>query len=79
MKILYAMAGAMLLLVSCKGKDGGYDATGTFEATETTVFAEQNGSLLRFDVQEGAELAQGQEVALIDTTQLYLGLQLKTH
>ena len=46
-----------------------------FEATETVVCAEQNGSLMVFDVEEGDRLEQGREVALIDTVQLWLKMQ----
>ena len=47
------MAGTALMLVACGKNEKEYDATGTFEATETTVFAEQSGTLLTFDVNEG--------------------------
>ncbi len=65
---------ATLLLASCGNQKKAYDATGTFEATETTVFAEQSGALLTFNVEEGDSLAQGREVGLIDTTQTWLKL-----
>ena len=41
------------MMTACGGSEKDYDATGTFEATETTVFAEQSGALLTFDVEEG--------------------------
>ena len=61
-----------LLLVACGDKDNIFDATGTFEATEVTVSAEQTGKLLRFDVQEGGKIMAGAEVGCIDTVPLYL-------
>ncbi|EHO67916.1 HlyD family secretion protein [Segatella maculosa] len=61
-----------LLLVACGDKDNTFDATGTFEATEVTVSAEQTGKLLRFDVQEGGKVMAGVEVGCIDTVPLYL-------
>ena len=64
-----------LLLSACGNKEKAYDATGTFEATETTVFAEQNGALMTFDVSEGDVLEQNKEVGLIDTTQIWLKIQ----
>ena len=64
-----------LLLVACGGNEREYDATGTFEATETTVSAEQSGRLMALAVNEGDEVALGQEVGLVDTTQLWLKLQ----
>ena len=67
-----AVAGLALMLNACGNKEKEYDATGVFEATETVVYAEQNGSLTTFDVDEGDRLEQGREVALIDTVQLWL-------
>ncbi len=63
---------SLALLPSCSDKNATYDATGTFEATEITVSAEQNGRLLLFDANEGDQVEVGTQVALIDTTQLYL-------
>ena len=63
---------AVLVLAGCGKKSKDYDATGIFEATETTVYAEQSGQLLSFDVEEGTSVAANSEVALIDTTQLWL-------
>ncbi|MEO7043125.1 MAG: HlyD family efflux transporter periplasmic adaptor subunit [Gemmatimonadaceae bacterium] len=48
------------------------DAYGNFEATEVVVSAQTAGQIERFLPVEGATLAQGTEVALIDTTQLAL-------
>ena len=61
-----------ITLAACNNKDNDFDATGTFEATEVTVSAEQNGRLLALDINEGDRVMAGQQVALIDTTQLYL-------
>ena len=60
------------MLAACSTREKEYDATGTFEATETTVFAEQSGALLKLEVNEGDELDMGREVGLIDTTQTWL-------
>lgn len=57
---------------SCSDKEKRYDATGTFEATEVTVSAEQNGVLLNLDVCEGDWVERGRQVGLVDTVQLYL-------
>ena len=62
-------------ITSCGNKEKEYDATGTFEATEVTVAAEQSGALMMFDVNEGDEIALGKEVGLIDTTQIWLKIQ----
>ena len=65
----------LLMLAACGANEKEYDATGTFEATETIVSAEQSGVLLHFDVEEGNVLKQGQEVGLVDTTQVWLKIQ----
>ena len=75
MKKMMLTAVAAMLLAACGNNEKDYDATGTFEATETTVSAEQSGTLVRFDVNEGDEIARGKEVGLTDTTQLWLKVQ----
>ena len=75
MKKFITMAIAALLLTACGNSEKEYDATGTFEATETTISAEQNGTLLTFAINEGDEIEAGSEVGLIDTTQTWLKLQ----
>ena len=63
---------AVAIMTACSGSNNEFDATGTFEATEITVSAEQNGRLLRFDITEGMQLKALQQVGLIDTVQLAL-------
>ncbi|HEY9542520.1 HlyD family secretion protein [Prevotella sp.] len=64
---------AMLpLLIGCGQGEKEYDATGTFEATEVTVSAEQTGKLLQFTVEEGHKVEAGSQLGLVDTVQLYL-------
>ena len=63
------------LFTACGNEEKEYDATGTFEATETTMYAEQSGTLLTFSVNEGDNINQGQEVGLVDTTQIWLKIQ----
>ena len=75
MQKIYVLAGAALIMAACGGSEKDYDATGTFEATETTVFAEQSGALLSFDVNEGDKIEAAREVGLIDTTQTWLKIQ----
>ena len=75
MKKIIAMAGVALVLNACGRKERQYDATGVFEATENTVYAEQTGALLTFNVEEGDTVGQNREVGLIDTTQLWLKMK----
>ena len=75
MRKILALAGTALVMVACGGNEKAYDATGTFEATETTMYAEQSGALLTFTINEGDEVAQGAEVGLTDSTQTWLKIQ----
>ena len=75
MRKIYVLAGMALTMAACGGNEKEYDATGTFEATETTVFAEQSGALLMFDVNEGDYIDAVREVGLIDTIQTWLKIQ----
>ncbi len=75
MKRIFILAGTALMLCACGNKEKEYDATGTFESTEVTVFAEQSGALLTFNANEGENVSQGQEIGVVDTTQLWLKIQ----
>ena len=75
MNRLLLLACTVLMLSACGNKEKEYDATGTFEATETTVFAEQSGALLALNINEGDIISQGQEVGCVDTTQIWLKIQ----
>ena len=71
MKKIAVYSALTLLLASCGSKNG-FDATGTFEATEVVVSAESTGRILYFDIEEGDTLSAGRQVGAIDTVQLYL-------
>ena len=75
MKKITILASVALMLAACGGNKKEYDATGTFEATETTLFAEQSGALLTFSINEGDNIEANKEVGLIDTTQVWLKIQ----
>ena len=66
---------AAFTLTACQEANDVADAYGNFEAREVIVSAEGNGQLLYFDVDEGKDLTAGQQVGLIDTTQLHLKRQ----
>ncbi len=71
----YSIILLAICLVACSSKEKEFDATGTFEATEVTVSAEQSGTLLRFSIEEGDNVEAGSEVGLTDTTQIWLKLR----
>lgn len=72
-KIMILMTAAVI--AGCSSRNTDFDATGTFEATEVTVSAEQNGRLLSFALNEGEEVSAGAELGLIDTVALSLQLE----
>jgi len=68
----------LLSIQSCKEKTNNYDASGSFEATETIISAEASGKILQLNIEEGQQLDSGQKVGFIDSTQLQLSkLQLQ--
>lgn len=62
----------MLLATGCSKDRNQYDATGNFEATEVVVSSEVNGRILEFPVTEGSTVSRGEQLGLIDSTQLHL-------
>src|SRR6187431_1732188 len=60
------------LLFSCNTENDRADASGSFEAVETTISAEAGGKILLFNISEGELLNAGQSIGYIDSTQLYL-------
>ena len=72
LKLLFYIGLGALLFASCSNKDGDYDASGAFEATEIIVSSEASGKIEYLNIMEGQQLEKGQQVGLIDTTQLYL-------
>ena len=59
-------------LIGCNSNKNNFDASGTFEAIETIISADANGTINQFDLQEGQILSKGQFIGYIDSTQLYL-------
>ncbi|WP_291122805.1 HlyD family secretion protein [Empedobacter sp. UBA7620] len=66
------IAGGLLTTVSCNNNQDTFDASGSFEAEETIISAEAQGTLKTFDIQEGQVLQAGQNIGYIDSIQLYL-------
>lgn len=62
----------MISLTACDNSNGNYDASGTFEATETIISAEANGKIMTFTVNEGDQVKAGEVLGYIDSTQLHL-------
>ena len=64
-----------IVFTSCNRNGNKADAYGTFETDEITISAEASGKLLSFSIDEGMQVAKGQEVGVIDSIQLYLKLK----
>lgn len=75
MKKIIILASLVAIMTACSNSNDKFDATGTFEATENIVSAEQNGKLISFLINEGELIEAGFEAGLIDTMQLYLQIQ----
>ncbi|NCO64617.1 MAG: HlyD family efflux transporter periplasmic adaptor subunit [Flavobacteriales bacterium] len=59
-------------LFSCGNGNDKADGYGNFEAIETTISAENNGKLMKFDLNEGDQLDKDQFIGYIDTIPLDL-------
>jgi HlyD family secretion protein len=63
---------ALVVFLSACNKTTKPDAYGNFEATETVVSSQSAGQLIWFTPLEGARVAQGEVVGVVDTVQLAL-------
>lgn len=61
-----------LFLISCQKQKDQFDATGTFEADEIIVAAEQTGKIISLNINEGQELQANTIVGQIDINGLKL-------
>lgn len=71
MKKIIIIASALALLASCKSGEEA-DAYGTFEATEILLSSEAAGRILKFDIEEGITVNEGDIIAEVDSLQLTL-------
>lgn len=72
MKKLIIFSAIIILISACNSKKDNFDASGTFEADEIIVSAQQSGQLLSFNIHEGEQLNVNQEIGKIDVTNLQL-------
>jgi len=72
MKTRLLILTSIILLSGCKNKTDVADAYGNFEATEVIISTETSGRIIKFDPREGSQISKGSELALIDTTMIYL-------
>jgi HlyD family secretion protein len=69
-KSICTIAVLLLTLTACKNKTKNFDATGSFEAEEIIVSAEQSGKILTLNIAEGQELASNITIGQIDVASL---------
>lgn len=65
-------AAVALVLAGCTTQEAQFDASGTFEATEVMVAAQQSGQIMALSLHEGDQLAPNQAIGRIDVTGLEL-------
>jgi HlyD family secretion protein len=65
-------AAAATTLAACGSSDNGHDASGVFEAVETTISAEVPGQIVSMPIEEGQTLAAATLAVEIDCKQLEL-------
>lgn len=65
-------AATFVFLMACNTKNNAYDASGTFEADEVIVSAENSGKIISFTIEEGQQLLKDSTVGLIDATNISL-------
>ncbi len=73
--ILLIVACFLLTLSSCDHREQLADAYGNFEANELIISSEGNGKILSLNFFEGEVVSKGEEIAQIDTFDLYLQKQ----
>ena len=67
-----AVATATFFLSACHNQKSEVIGSGSFEATEVLVSSEVNGRVLEWNIEEGSTIQRGEQVGLVDTTQLFL-------
>ena len=78
MDLRYVIVLTLVFLMSCGDNHDRSDAYGNFETEETIVSSETAGKLIRFSIDLGDQVKQGELLAVTDTSQLSLQLsQLK--
>lgn len=77
--LISATIALSISLSSCTRNADRADAYGTFEVDEITVSSEASGKLIKFSIDEGNTVKEGQIVGIVDTIQLTLKInQLNT-
>lgn len=72
MKKTFVFLTLLLAIAGCNKKHADFDASGSFEADEIIVSAQQSGQILRLNIQEGSSLEANEVVGQIDISNLKL-------
>ena len=67
---IIATAALLLAIAACKNNKNNFDASGSFEADEVIISAEQSGKILQLNIEEGQQLDSNAVVGQIDVTAL---------
>ncbi|MEJ7767382.1 MAG: HlyD family efflux transporter periplasmic adaptor subunit [Chitinophagaceae bacterium] len=67
-----------IFLSSCKNDLRNFDASGSFEAVEVIVSAEQSGKILQLNIEEGQVLDSNSVIGQIDVTALHIQKEQST-
>ena len=65
----------LILFVSCVESNNKSDAYGNFETDETVISAEMTGKIINLSFRQGDNINEGDLVAIVDTTYIYLQIK----
>jgi membrane fusion protein YbhG len=72
MKNIILICASVIFLNACNNNKKDFDASGSFEADEVIVSAQQSGQILSLNIHEGDKLSANEEIGKIDVTNLQL-------
>ncbi len=72
MKTIMLIALLIAAFISGCSTKSKFDASGSFEAVKTIISSNADGTIKRFDVEEGENLKAGQVIGYVDTLELHL-------
>lgn len=70
--IKFLAAWTLLMATACDGKNGNFDASGTFETDEVIVSSELSGKITRLGIEEGQAIARDSIIGEVDAANIAL-------
>lgn len=74
-KFTISILAASIFFGACSKEEKTFDASGSFEAVESIISSEANGQILELNMEEGDQLAAGDTIGSIESTQISLKLK----